>query len=75
MPPKKPKKPDPAEPAFRTVRVPITAYNRAHALLDVVAPGGWAMVGANRGDRPTLGTLIDEGLSLLGNQLNKGKKP
>ncbi len=55
----------PPKAEFQSVKVPMKTYEKLHKLLDVAAKGGWSAFGVDRTDRPSLGALLDEGITLL----------
>ncbi len=48
-----------------TVKIHLATYKSATALVASIRRSGWAVVGVQRDDTPTLATVIAEGLVLL----------
>jgi hypothetical protein len=51
--------------SYRTVKIKITSYQKLQELLERLAHDGWASVGADRRDAPTITNVVDEAISSL----------
>lgn len=57
--------------AFTTVRVHATTRKRLAKLVEALVRGGWNSIGADRADSPGISSVIDEGLALVEEKLEK----
>lgn len=56
-----------------TVKVTRSLHRRMHAVLEHVSRNGWASIGVDRGEPPSLSAILDEAIAVF-EQRVKGKK-
>jgi hypothetical protein len=56
---------------FTSVRVHASTRKRLAKLVEQLVRGGWNSIGADRADSPGIGSVIDQGLTLVEERLKK----
>ncbi|MBV8720622.1 MAG: hypothetical protein JO277_00640 [Candidatus Eremiobacteraeota bacterium] len=59
---------------FRSVRVPVDAYDRLSRLVPTIAQNGWRAAGVERSSSVTIGAVLDVALTLLEQKIKVAKK-
>lgn len=62
---------------YKAIKMPLAVYRRVRALRQKIERHGWVSVGANRSDRCTLWSVIDEAVKRLeaGQKIRAHKEP
>ena len=61
-------------PRQAPIKVAPDTLERARALLEHISRHGWASVGSERGDPPSVAAIVAEGIHVLEERAKKGKK-
>lgn len=56
---------------YTTVRITSTTRKRLRKVVEALVRSGWNAVGSDRTDAPGVGTVLDQGLTLLEERLKK----
>ena len=63
-----------AERGHAPVKLSYSTYEQARALLAQVSRHGWASIGVDRDDPPSLGSVIEEAMKLLSSRARPRKE-